>query len=164
MVHIICLRRIFRCGRAACPVWREPPFRTNRATLLLFCLSRIQTIYLPHGDIFGRINTFNVDFIRIVRDTIYDCICQGILFSYYSSSRNCEQKIGDAFFLLLCISSKRFLASASFKWISNHSSRMRSVGFVYFFRTLVKFPSSLVACKSNNKSGSLTYFIVKYCL
>lgn len=33
--HLALQSWILRCGGAACPVWREPPFRTNRATLLL---------------------------------------------------------------------------------------------------------------------------------
>ena len=38
---------ILRCGGAACPAWREPPFRTNRATLLLTTV--------PYFDLYHRL-------------------------------------------------------------------------------------------------------------
>ena len=49
---------------------------------------------------------------------------------YHSLSRNCEQKIVDDFLRLLCISSKRFLASASVSLRRSHSSMISTTGLV----------------------------------
>lgn len=73
---------------------------------------------------------------------------------YHLPSRNWKQKIVDDFLRLLCISSKRFLASASASLRSSYSSIISTTGLVYFFRTTEKVPLSLAACKSSNKSGS----------
>ena len=70
--------RILRYGRAASPVWREPPVRTNGATpfclLSLLCHCWIQSIYFSHREVFSWVNTFNIDFIGIIRNTIHDSI------------------------------------------------------------------------------------------
>ena len=69
---------ILRCGRAASPVWREPPVRTNGATsfclLSLLCHYWIQSIYFSHREVFRWVNTFNIDLIGIIRYTIHDGI------------------------------------------------------------------------------------------
>lgn len=68
-----------------------------------------------------------------------------------------SETIVDDFLRLLCIRSKRFLASASVSLRISHSSIISTTGLVYFFRTAGNVPLSLAACKSSNKSGGRTY-------
>nr|DAW15411.1 MAG TPA: hypothetical protein [Bacteriophage sp.] len=58
---------------------------------------------------------------------------------YHSLSRNCEQKIVDDFLRLLCISSKRFLASASVSLRRRHSSMISTTGWCTSSGQLKKF-------------------------
>ncbi len=68
----------------------EPPVRcgesrrsglTEPHILLLLCLILVKTVSFSHRDVFGRVDTFNVDFVCIIDDSVHDGICQRAIIS-----------------------------------------------------------------------------------
>ena len=147
-------------------MWREPPVRTNGATPFSVVISYFAIAGSnPYTSRIERALDGSMLSISILYESyvIRSIMASARVLSppqicwYYSLSQNCEQKIVDDFLRLLCIGSKRFLASASVSLRRSHSSMISTTGLVYFFRTVEKVPLSLAACKSSNKSGSRTY-------
>ena len=146
-------------------MWREPPVRTNGATPF--------SVVISYFAIAGS----NPYTSRIERSLDGSMLSISILYESYvirsimasAGYFHRHRFVGTIHFrgtaskrswmiscVFLCISSKRFLASASVSLRRSHSSMISTTGLVYFFRTVEKVPLSLAACKSSNKSGSRT--------
>ena len=126
---------ILRCGGAASPGWREPPVRTNGATLFPYLACARSRLY-----------TFTTADLLI-----------GPMSRNHSPSRNCEQKIVEDFLRLLCISSNKFLASASVSFSNSHSSMINKTGLVYFLRAAVNpvyITVKMYPCSGGTDTGS----------
>lgn len=78
---------------------------------------------------------------------------------YHSLSRNCEQKIVDDFLRLLCISSKRFLASASVSLRRSHSSMISTTGLVCLRNQVPVFSQNKYLPASSSHADHFFYFI-----
>ena len=129
-------------------MWREPPVRTNGATpfsvvISYFAIagsnpytSRIERSL--DGSMLSILILYESYVIRSIMASARVLSPPQICW-YHSLSRNCEQKIVDDFLRLLCISSKRFPASASVSLRRSHSSMISTTSLVYFFRTVEKF-------------------------
>ncbi len=125
----------------------------------LLCHCWIQSIYFSHREVFSWGDTFNIDLIGIIRYTIHDDIGKSTFtitdllvptIHFHGTENKRLLKIFYVFYVSV-------QSSASVSLRSSHSSRISTIGFVYFFRTVEKVPLSLAACKSNNRSGSRTY-------
>ena len=127
-------------------MWREPPVRTNGATPF----SSIISYFAIAGS--------NPYTSRIERSLDGSMLSMSILYEsydmrsimasarvlsppqicwYHSLSRNCEQKIVDDFLRLLCISSKRFLASASVYTFLHNVKKIKHLSFSFSILFLV---------------------------
>ena len=118
-------------------MWREPPVRTNGATPFSSIISYFAIA--GSNSYTSRIER-SLDGSMLSMSILYESYdMRSIMVSarvlsppqicwYHSLSRNCEQKIVDDFLRLLCISSKRFLASASVSLRRSHSSMISRIG------------------------------------
>ena len=59
-----------RCGESHLSGLTEPP----HFFIKLLCHCWVQSIYFSHREVFSWVNTFNIDFIGIIRNTIHDGI------------------------------------------------------------------------------------------
>ena len=159
---------ILRCGGAASPVWREPPVRTNGATPFSVVISYFAIA--GSNPYTSRIER-SLDGSMLSISILYESyVIRSIMASarvlsspqicwYHSLSRNCEQKIVDDFLRLLCISSKRFLASASVSLRRSHSSMISTTGLVCLRNQVPVFSQNKYLPASSSHADHFFYFI-----
>jgi len=128
----------------------------------LLCHCWIQSIYFSHREVFRWVNTFNIDFIGIIRYTIHDGIGKSTFtitdllvpftftelrtkdrLRFFSSFMYQFKKISGFSF---CQFKKQPLINNQYYWLGVFLQDSRESSVV---------PGS--ACKSNNRSGSRTY-------